>query len=103
MKTLPQIFDSKANFVEPASLDGLDAPTLARLDGVRTAAATLRTAQDAERDAIQEVTDCLHASQDARDYRLKHFPPSTPHDEWVRNFGNSEQRRALAQREAGHG
>lgn len=99
MTNLPQLFDSKAQFIEPASLEGLDAPTLERLNGVRTAAANLKAAQDAERDAIQEVTDCLHASQDAQDYRLAHYPPSTPHDEWIWNFGNAEQRRDLIERQ----
>jgi hypothetical protein len=95
---LPHIFNRSAEFVEPASLEGLDAPTLERLNGVRVAAANLKAAQDAERDAIQEVADSVQASQDARDYRTKHFPPSTAHDEWITNFGNEAQRRDLIER-----
>jgi hypothetical protein len=96
---LPQIFNRAAEFVEPTSLEGLDAPTLERLDGVRTAYGNLKAAHDAERDAVQEVNDCLQASKDAQDYRAAHFPPSTPHDEWIWNFGNAEQRRALIERQ----
>ena len=98
---LPEIFNSKAEFVEPADLTGLDAATVARLDGVRVAYRNLKSAQDSERAAVQTITDCTQSAADAEAYRNKYFPPSTPHDEWITNFGNAAQRRDLARRRAG--
>jgi hypothetical protein len=101
MQNIPQIFDAKGVFVEPADVSGLDAQTLDRLNGVRTAYRNLETAQAAERDAIQAINDRIEAVQDAKDYRAAHYPPSTPHDEWVMNFGSPEARRALVRRQTG--
>jgi hypothetical protein len=97
----PRIFNDKGAFVEPDDVSGLNAATLERLDGVRSAYGNLKAANDAEQAAVQAINDCLEAAKEAEDYRSAHFPPSTPHDEWIINFGNSEQRRQLAERRKG--
>jgi cytosine/adenosine deaminase-related metal-dependent hydrolase len=96
---LPQIFDSRAQFVDPVDVSGLDAATLERLNGVRTAYRNLQKAEADERAAAEAISAGIEAVADAKKYRADNYPPSTPHDEWVNNFGNAEQRRALAQRQ----
>ncbi len=102
MQSLPRIFGDKGVFVEPSAevLAGLDEPTRARLDAVRTAYNNLLDAQTAEKAATNEIADAGQAVEDAEAYRKKHYPPATFYDEWVHNFGSPEAKRAHSLRKA---
>jgi hypothetical protein len=101
MQNTPTIFNSRGEYVEPSDLAGLDPQQLERLNGVRVAYGNLKTAQEAEAAAVQAINDCLEAAKAAEKYRSDHFPPSTPHDEWILNFGGAEQKRKLFERMKG--
>ncbi|HXR23921.1 MAG TPA: hypothetical protein VN742_01080 [Candidatus Binataceae bacterium] len=101
---LPRIFGDNQAFIEPSAeiLASLDEPTRARLDGVRQASDNLKKAQAAEQAAVDDIADAERTIADATAYSKKHFPPQTPHDLWLENFGSKEDReRRAAMRKAG--
>ena len=96
--TLPRIFGDNGIFLEPdaATLASLDEQTRERLDGVRTAYSNLKTAQAAEKAALDEIADALQAIADAENYCKRHFPPQTQHDLWLDQKRERERRLGIS-------
>jgi len=99
MQDLPRIFNEKGAFIEPDNT-GLDAPTLERLDAVRSAYQTYRAAEAHEKATFDEVNDAANYLSDLETYSRKLYPPQTQHDLWLENFGSPEARARAAQRRA---
>jgi hypothetical protein len=95
---LPRIFGDNQTFVEPNAqvIASLDQPTRARLDGVRTATNNLKSAQAAEKAAIDEIGDAEQAIAEATAYSKKHFPPEQFHDLWLAQKRERERRTGIS-------
>jgi hypothetical protein len=102
MTNLPRLFDERGAFIEPSEqvIAGLDEQTRQRLDAVRAAYSDLLIAQTDEKAATDEIANSVQALDDAEAYR-KTLYQEKQHDQWIDNFGNADQRRALALRRAG--
>jgi hypothetical protein len=93
MQPLPRLFSDKGVFVEPDDVTGLDAPTLALLETVRTAYHATRVADAAMVDAIAELAASEAAVKNTQTYFAAHYPPQTFHSLFLETFGGKEAER----------